>query len=97
MKLITENRRYFIKSRCRSCGYTTMIEAKEYRNQPDAVQRLEAQIQGWIKDNPRCLRCKWPGLELNVNVLREKDRRRLWVLAVALLMILGFIVVNLEG
>jgi len=94
MKLITERRRYFIKSRCRSCGYTTMIEAEQYRNRPDAVERLEAQIRGWIRDNPRCLKCNWPGLELNVNVLREKDRRRLWVLAVALLIILGAIVEN---
>ena len=97
MKLIKERYRYFIKSECKRCGYIGMTEAGPFRDQPDAGEQVREIIEGWIDFGPRCIGCKSLGLEFSIHVLREKDRRRLWVLAFVLLLILGAIVEGGQG
>ncbi len=97
LKLIKKRYRYFIKSECKRCGYIGMTEAGPYRDQPDAEPQICALIDEWINQTPRCIKCRWPGLEFSVHVLRQTDKRRLWVFAFVLLVILGAFMEGVQG
>lgn len=97
MKLIRERYRWFITSECKRCGYVGMTEAGPYRDQPDAEGKIVELIEGWIEEGAYCVKCSRLGLEFSINVLREKDRRRLWVLTVVLLLLLGALAERVQG
>lgn len=88
LKLIKEHYRYFVKSECKRCGDTRMVEADTHRDQPNAAEEVKAIIAERLKTQySLCLMCNWPGLEYSVHVLRHTDYRRLWGLAFVLMIL----------